>query len=166
MQPNNNPMPPGTLPVQPAAPPPNGASASAAVDPGLENLTKTGAVFSDIGNSNEPSNPIAGTAAPQSSVIHDQASIDKSLDGVLQQVTSNIRAVPPTPPRATKKSFGLFSKPKTQKPHSPIPRHPSPPSPIANPIHHAAIKPKKPIIPITLAITTAVLLCIAAIKST
>ncbi len=164
MQPNNN------LHSQPAPPPQPTAQPIhdvAPVDAAANDITKTGAVFSDIGVSAEPANPIAGTTAPQSGVIHEQSAADQSLDGVLRQVTSNIKATPPAAPQSQKKKRGFFGggNKAPKKPHPAAASHGPVVAPVANPIHQAPPKPKKPILAITFAIFAAIGLATAAVMA-
>lgn len=81
--------------------------------------------ISSIEQTPASSNPIAGTAAPVSGVIHEQPVSDASLDGVLRNVSSTMKAAqPPRPAAKPKKLFGLFSK-KSQPNagHSPLATH-------------------------------------------
>ncbi len=154
MQPNNEspvaptPQQPPVSPIHDVAPP--------EADSGITDLTKTGAVFSDINASSESSNPIAGTAAPKSGVIHDQSNADPALEGVLQQVTNNIKAAPPASPQAHKTKHGFFGGGKAKKQHPPTAPHGTTKSPVTNPIHQAPPKPKKPVLPIVIAIFAAI----------
>lgn len=129
--------------------------------------------FSDNPVSDAGSNPIAGTAAAQSSaVIHETPAGDQALDSVLQNVTNNLKAAPQMPQKP-KKRFGLFGGGNKKQP-TPMPR-PVPPTPQAavsqsaaqspNPLQQKPVKPKKsaPIIPIFVAILAAIGLATAAI---
>lgn len=161
MQPNDN----SPNPISPPSPPvrPIHDVAPHEPDSELASLTKTGAVFSDINTSSESSNPIAGTAAPKSGVIHDQNNADPALEGVLQQVTNNIKAAPPTAPQAHKTKHGLFGGGKAKKQHPAAASHGPAKSPVINPIHQAPPKPKKPVLPIVFAIFAAIGLGAAAV---
>lgn len=174
MQPNTN----HPLPQEPQATSPSPVQGiapiiSPAVDSAVSNLTKTGAVFSDInpvvensGAGGESANPIAGTAAPHSGTIHEQAHKDVALDGMLSQVSSNIKAAPSAGPAAIqKKKRGLFGGGKAKAPHPAAASHGPTRSPVANPIHRAAARPKKPILPIAIAVIAAIGLGLAAIMA-
>lgn len=164
MQPNNNspvsPSPQQQPPVRPIH-----DVAAQPVDPAMANLERTGAVFSDLSPANESANPIAGTAAPHSGAIHEQSAAEQSLDGVLKQVTSNIKAVPPAALHPAKKKRGLFGGGKAKKVHPASASHGPTKSPVINPIHQTPPKPKKPVLPIVLAVIAAIGLGTAAVMA-
>jgi hypothetical protein len=114
-------------------------------------------------------NPIAGTAAPMSTVIH-EASKDQSLDGVLREVTSSIKSAPPPANQAHQKKkhgFSLFGK-KTKNP-SPNQARPQVPPPVthqvqqpqqpaAGPQAKPKAKSQTPVLAITIACIVAIIL--------
>lgn len=97
-------------------------------------------------------NPIAGTAAPQSSIIHEQPANDHALDSVLANVSNNIKT--PPPPAPVKKGFFGGSKKPKQPPTNPL-AQPLAPGPTKT-------KAKKPIMPIALAALAGIGLAAAA----
>lgn len=141
MDPNANPVPAVPQPIQDVLPPrdtlgnPENLAGPVATPPPAQHVNRSSAPI--------PShNPIAGTALAQSQALHDSVVDDHALDGVLKDVTDNIRANSSAPMRPKSAKRGLFGflkrnpKPKLSvspsSPRSPIhlpPTHPTQPVP-------------------------------------
>ena len=150
MDPNANPTPPAPQPIQDVLPPqdtlgnPENFAVPVAAPSPAEHINRSSPPL--------PSrNPIAGTAMPQSQALQDGPVDDHGLDGVLKDVTSNIKAAAPGLAQQKKPRFSIFGvfkrKPKQPKlPPPPRPPHavPRPPAPHPAQQSHSQSLPSSP----------------------
>lgn len=131
MEPSANPVPTLPQPIQDVVPPANTlgnpeALAGPVAAPAANHVNNSSAP--------QPShNPIAGTAMAQSQAMHDSTVDDHALDGVLKDVTSNIKATPTGSDQPKKKRGlpGIFKRKPKQPKLPPLAPHaqPRPPAP-------------------------------------
>lgn len=150
MDTNANPTAPVPQPIQDVLPPqdslgnPESFAVPVAAPPPTDHINRSSPPL--------PSrNPIAGTAMAQSQALQDGPVDDHGLDGVLKDVTSNIKATSPALAQQRKPKFSIFGifkrKPKQPKQLPPPPQsHAAPRPPAPQPVQqsHSQSLPSSP----------------------